>query len=173
MSNMPEEHSEQIACTYCGKNYTANLTHCPACGTPVPDYRPPEEGKSMVVAVLLAFFFGPLGLLYSNIFAAIVLMVMAAPLVLAHQFTVFTKALFCFASTAVAIYSVKMSNGEYNKDSMEAQKLLNAAAKLERTDINEAVVKYREIVATYPGTAEADEATRNIETLIRPKLPES
>ena len=125
----------------------------------------------MVAAVLLAFFLGPLGLLYANILAGIFLLICLTPFVLSKSLDVYMRFIVSCICTAIAIYSVKRHNGEYDLDSEEALDLLNEAAKLEKNAPDQAVIKYREIITKYPQTSEAKEAERNIETLTMPKLP--
>ena len=90
----PEFLSEK-SCPDCNQVVTRGVSSCPECGNPeiwsnqkpIPSQAPispapiihqhnyQRDEKSMVVGLLLTFFFGPLGLLYTNIKAGLILTV--------------------------------------------------------------------------------------------------
>lgn len=201
-------------CNHCGRDNADAASHCSGCGTALvpeaqPESRAPKR-KSKPVAVILALFFGPLGLLYLGmegvtavIAVAVILVLIFGPVglwflgveeVMAVIFVAgvgyFAPPLFLikasfyyhpngigglvsllaralcvwWALKVVTRQNSASSVSDQNSESgvsdtaagaadalLEADALLKQAVKLEDVDMAQAISKYEELIAKYPG----------------------
>ena len=170
---MSTADSIAASCDYCGRENPERLLACSGCGSPLSEEPPPAttgpKGKSMPIAITLALVFGPLGLLYSNTSAAIVLIVLAVGKMILLRDTGTTGALISFFAfrvvcVALAIHSISRFNAQSDPAS-DTEALLDQAARLESIDRAQAILAYEEIVKRFPKTAAGREAERNIQVL--------
>jgi hypothetical protein len=86
MSTATTKKLAERSCSYCGRENPERLPNCSSCGLPLvatePEPDPEPKKKSKVAAILLAFVFGPLGLLYASVSGAMVMFLAAVPLYL-------------------------------------------------------------------------------------------
>ena len=156
---------EQIAgsCSYCGRENAERLRACSGCGSAlsnVPVVRP----KSKRAAIFLAALLGPIGLCYCSISGGIsmFLISIAAYIILSaahlpwYFYTVFGR----IACVIWALYAI----GEQTPRDA-AKDLLEAAARLEASDPQQAIIAYEEIAIQFAGTRAGEEASRNIAVL--------
>jgi hypothetical protein len=143
----------------------------------VPESRAPKKSKA--VAVILAAIFGPLGLLYLGMEGLMVVILVigigffALPLVMgaAHQVNGFGL-LISLLGRALSVWWAVKTVARQNLDSgasdasAEADALLDQAVKLEGVDMAQAVTKYEELIANYPGSS-ASRSARNCLNTIR------
>jgi len=124
--------------------------------------------KSKFVGVFLALIFGPLGLFYSTVSGALIMIVMAVPIYLITRgdwwFSIGGR-LVCAVWAYAALYE---EDGAPNPG-RDSARLLNQAAALEKNDVPQAVSGYEEIIRLFPDTAASQEAARNIQSLTRRK----
>jgi hypothetical protein len=159
-------------CEWCGKANTAGLPQCASCGTRLVSEPPapqpePRKGKDRLKAVCLALIFGPLGLIYINAWGTIVVLVLIRGYFIAtHTFSFWSIIGIRLASGAFA-YGLFDRRGHAKDISSETAELLDTAARLESVDREKAIAAYREVVRLYPTTNASNEATRNIQTLMR------
>jgi putative Ca2+/H+ antiporter (TMEM165/GDT1 family) len=171
-THMGTTTSESIAasCSYCGLENSERLAACSGCGTSlasVPtDIDSEPKSKSKVLAVLLAFVFGPLGLFYATVSGGLIMIIIAVPLYLITRgglyFSVAGRVI-CAVWAFVAFHE----QDEASKSRREAVRLLDEAARLESSDRAKAITTYQEIVRLFPNTAASREAEQNIQTLTR------
>jgi len=121
--------------------------------------------KSKVLAVSLALVSGPLGLLYlSDLGAALVIIVVAAPFIITHTGSLWVT-LGSHILCAARAYSRIIDQDEAPNSGRDSRRLLDEAARLETVDREKAIAAYEELVRLYPDTAAGREAVRNIQTL--------
>jgi hypothetical protein len=166
-------------CEYCGRENEAEALYCSGCGTPlVSEELLPPRKKSKIAAGILAFIFGPLGLLYlgGEGFMVIIFLlglgIFVAPIL--YYVLIATKIglLFNLLARVVcvmwAVNAVERRNANPD-DPPDTLTLLNEAAQLENTDIAQAIAKYEEVISMYPESRASAEAARNIQTLNKAK----
>jgi hypothetical protein len=163
------------ACSWCGKQNAQRLANCAGCGTrlvaeaaPAPTLDEVPKPKSKLLAVCLTLIFGPLGLIYVEAWATLVLLIaVALPFVFTHRgglWLTFGGRILC----AAIAYCLVEENGPGPNANRDATRLLNAAARLENTNREEAILAYEEIIRLYPNTRASKEARSNIEILKQP-----
>jgi hypothetical protein len=158
------------SCSYCGLENSERLAACRGCGTPlgsapVATHSEPKS-KSKVLAVLLAFIFGPLGLFYATFSGGLTMIVIAVPLYLITRGGLY----FSIGARVICVawaYIAAREQDEASKPRREAIRLLDEAARLETTDRLRAITIYQEIIRLFPDTSASREAARNIQTLTR------
>ena len=164
--------SVEASCSYCGRENPERLRACTGCGTPLSTELPPITGpkkKTMLMAVGLAFVFGPLGLLYSNVSGGLFLIAVAVVKAILLRNPGATEAVISFFAfrvvcVALAIRAISRLDSQSDATS-DREELLDQAARLESVDRAKAVLAYEEIVSRFPGTAASREAERNIQVL--------
>jgi hypothetical protein len=174
MSGEPLQTIEE-SCSYCGRENTDHLPTCSGCGSPLttaaPDAKSEPSQKSVALGICLAIFFGPLGLLYANIFAGLIMLTIAIATYFLTRGGV-GVAIGLRIVCAVWAYTLLRDELGVSDPQDESLELLNEAARLENSDIPQAIVKYEEVIRLYPKTRASKEAVRNIVTLKR-QLPKS
>lgn len=161
-------------CSWCGKQNSQRLANCAACGTrlvaetePAREPDEPPNPKSRLLAICLTLIFGPLGLIYLQAWGTMVLLIaIAVPFVFTHKgglWITFGGRVLC---AAIAYCLVEETSGKPNA-SRDTTRLLNAAARLENENREQAISAYEEIVRLYPNTRASKEATSTIEILKR------
>jgi len=166
MNRQPASVYIEPVCPYCGRENKQSAKICSGCTTPLsPDAVAPPE-KSKFWAVVFAFFFGPLGLLYSSLVGAAVMLLVGIVVVFFLSGVPWIRFFYaiCCAIWAYRAIDLRNEHGQA-KRSDEAYALLNQAADMERKDPEAAIAMYQEIVRLYPHTDSAREAERNIQTL--------
>ena len=153
-------------CPYCGRENKHLVKICSGCTTPLsPDAVTPPP-KSKFWAVVFAFFFGPLGLLYSSLVGAAVMLLVGIVVVFFLSGIPWSRFFYAICCAIWAYRAIDLHKGHGKaKASDEAYALLNQAADLERKDPVAAVARYQEIAQLYPDTDAGKEARRNIQTL--------
>jgi hypothetical protein len=151
-------------CNYCGHGNPDRLTACPGCGNPyVTDTEPKQKSKGL--AYFLAVVFGPIGLAYIKAWWP------AGVLIILHVPFILTRTVMPWGLIMTRLFSLVTVWHHFSEDQpnlrRESNRLLEAAAKLEKTDRTAAIAAYREIARLYPETPASAEAERNIETLMR------
>jgi hypothetical protein len=167
-SHMSNEPEIPAICPYCGRPNKEAVNYCIGCSTPLSSVEPAKPPKSKVLAVLLAFFFGPLGLLYSSLLGAMVMLLVAIAIAMIFPGVVWVRGFFVVCCAIWAARAVDLKNGQATFDD-DAEILLNQAAAMERKDRVQAIALYEEIIQLHPGTDAAQEAKNNIATLTADK----
>jgi len=163
-----------VKCGYCGRENEDETQQCLGCGSGLAfrEETPERRKKSKIVASILAFIFGPLGLLYLGIEGLMVMLFVAgvgffvAPMVLGK---ISGLTISFFGRVACVIYAINAIDKEgVNKTPRdEAIEELNEAARLENVDCHQAIAKYEEIKAKLPNSAASEEAERAIKSLTK------
>ena len=165
-------------CAYCGNDNPAEAVNCSSCGSLLVVEQTSAETerrkKSKATAVILALIFGPLGLLYlgGEGLMAVIFFVgigfFALPLLLAavHEIHGFGL-LFGLVGRVVCVWwALKvLERRDADPDALDADTLLNEAAKLENIDVTQAIASYEVIIKMFPDTSASAEARRNSQTL--------
>ena len=119
-----------IQCDDCGQEVSMKAKSCPKCGNPITDEERANvvvqsdnstaaailavgQKKSMGIALLLTFFFGPLGLLYSSVAGGLILLVLTIVIgliTLGIGFFVGWIASMIWAAVAVNSHNAKIMN---------------------------------------------------------------
>ena len=119
-------------CSRCGRQNPDAANFCNSCGAPVAQVLPPapaswntppsqpvapvvpayvlvRQPKSVGAAILLAIFFGPLGMLYSTVPGALVMMLVSFVL------AIMTGGISFFLTWPICIVWAAVAAGEYNR----------------------------------------------------------
>lgn len=161
------DESVAASCDYCGRENPDRLPRCPVCNTLLVVSPPPiPKPKSKVLAVCLAFIFGPIGLLYVRAWGTMVVTILVGSLFYITRTRNLWVALIISVFCAFRAYYALADQDNLPNPELETSRLLDAAARLESVDRAKAVVAYEEIVRLYPDTSASREATRNIQTLL-------
>lgn len=168
-------------CDYCGRHNPDTATHCSGCGTALVPEAAPEprvRRKSKAVAVILAAIFGPLGLLYLGmeglmaVFFVVGIIFFALPLITnaAHFVNGFGLLISLLGRALCVWWAVKtvarQNSGSGAADANdEAGALLDQAVKLEGVDMAQAITKYEELIAKYPGSSASTSARNCLNTI--------
>jgi hypothetical protein len=142
----------------------------------MPESQP--QKKSKAVAVILAAIFGPLGLLYLGGEGLMVVLCVVGvgffvlPLIMgATQVINGFGLLISLLGRALSIWWAVKAVERQNLDAgaseanVEADALLDEAVKLENVDMAQAIVKYEELIATYPSSSASDSARNCLKTI--------
>jgi hypothetical protein len=173
MSEILTEEPAAI-CSWCGKENSQRLPNCAGCGTRLAaEVEPPfsldeaPKPKSRLLAICLTLIFGPLGLIYLQAWGTMVLLIaLAFPFVLTQKGGLWVTLGARFVSAAMA-YSLVREKSTKPNETRDATRLLNAAARLETVNRDEAILAYENIIQLHPDTRASREAMRNIEILKR------
>jgi hypothetical protein len=126
--------------------------------------------KSLPLAIVLAAVLGPIGLAYSSITGAVVIILAALPFFLTQTGGIWLTIVGRLVCVVWAVYALsKKEMGGSTTAADEAQNLLNEAARTERTDPKRAESLYREIIDRFSGTDQARDAAKDLEALLKPR----
>jgi hypothetical protein len=104
-------------CTRCGASNADTARFCGNCGSAIPvavpvapvvpvAYVVPRPRKSVGIAILLTFFFGPLGMLYSTVPGALVMLAVSVVLgLMTAGFSIFLTWPVCIVWAAIAAHN--------------------------------------------------------------------
>ena len=168
---MDDKTTPPADCSYCGWKNVDRQDTCGGCGNKLVETAPPPRephSKSMVMAVLLALAFGPLGLLYVNpgVGVALIGIGLAKILIFRMQAPIISFVGMRIICISLAVHGIYRHRAQMNPEN-DPELLLNKAAALETTDKQQAIDTYEDIARRFAGTVAGKEAVRNIEVLRR------
>ncbi|MDB6052657.1 MAG: hypothetical protein JWN25_180 [Verrucomicrobiales bacterium] len=167
--DMEQTFSE--ACNYCGRKNPEKIQNCSGCGQWLGNGPSPAEiaarRKSKTIAVILAFIFGPLGLIYLWAWWPMVVMIIAQLVLYCLKASTLWVLLISRIICATWAYQIVVKMDQTPNPRREAEIMLDQAIQLERTDLSQAIKVYEDIVENHPNTRSGKAAAQCLETLKR------